>query len=38
MLFTGGVLTAAPSLYRLMAEARLIGLLYRAKREQIGWG
>lgn len=36
--FVGIVLTAAPSLYLLMAEARLIGLLYRSKREQIGWG
>jgi hypothetical protein len=34
----GIVLTAAPTLYLLMAQGRLIGLLYRAKREQIGWG
>jgi hypothetical protein len=34
----GIVLTAAPSLYLLMAQGRLIGLLYRSKREQIGWG
>jgi hypothetical protein len=36
--FLGFVITAIPTLYLLMAEARLIGLLYRAKREQIGWG
>jgi hypothetical protein len=34
----GFVITAAPSLYLLMAEGRLIGLLYRSKREEIGWG
>jgi hypothetical protein len=34
----GIVLTAAPTLYLLMAQGRLIGLLYRSKREQIGWG
>jgi hypothetical protein len=28
----------ALSLYLLMAQGRLIGLLYRSKREQIGWG
>ena len=36
--FVGAVLTAAPTLYLLMAQGRLIGLLYRSKREQIGWG
>jgi hypothetical protein len=36
--YVGTVLIAAVSLYLLMAEARLIGLLYRAKRDQIGWG
>lgn len=34
----GIALSAAPSLYLLMAEARLIGLLYRSHREKIEWG
>jgi hypothetical protein len=36
--FVGFAVVAAPSLYLLMAEARLIGLLYRSHREKIGWG
>lgn len=34
----GGAAAAVPSLYLLMAQGRLIGLLYRSKREELGWG
>jgi len=35
--YVGWVLGAAVGLYSLMIQARLIGLLYRQKRDDIGW-
>ena len=35
--YVGWFLTAAVALYSLMFQARLIGLIYRAKSDELGW-
>jgi hypothetical protein len=35
--FVGGLVAAAVALYSMMMQGRLIGLIYRAKREELGW-
>jgi hypothetical protein len=35
--YVGWFLTAAVALYSLMFQGRLIGLIYRTKRDKLGW-